>query len=154
MAGLITITGISGAGPVYTADVVTSVGVTTGDHVLAPLDGLPVGRGAPYRVTDVPDGTTLELTDDLVPGGGTYGLPGAGDGQYYTPTTHTKLSAPVDDGPFVGAAYRRDNELMDERHFKSGAIADPTGGTTIDAEARTAITSVLVVLRNLGLIEI
>ncbi len=30
-------------------------------------------------------------------------------------------------------------------------IADPTGGATVDAEARTAINSILVVLENLGL---
>jgi len=32
------------------------------------------------------------------------------------------------------------------------AIANPTGGTTTDAEARTAVTSILAVLRAAGLI--
>ena len=32
-------------------------------------------------------------------------------------------------------------------------IADPTGGATIDAQARTAITSVLAVLKNAGLVK-
>jgi len=32
-------------------------------------------------------------------------------------------------------------------------IADPTGGATIDAQARTAITSVLTVLRNASLVK-
>lgn len=34
----------------------------------------------------------------------------------------------------------------------SGAISDPTGGATVDANARTAIGSILVALRNAGLI--
>ena len=32
-------------------------------------------------------------------------------------------------------------------------IADPTGGATIDAQARTAITAVLTVLKNAGLVK-
>jgi len=32
-------------------------------------------------------------------------------------------------------------------------IADPTGSATIDAHARTAITSVLAVLKNAGLVK-
>jgi len=35
---------------------------------------------------------------------------------------------------------------------QAAAIADPTGGTTIDAEARTAIEAVLAALRDHGLI--
>lgn len=33
------------------------------------------------------------------------------------------------------------------------AIADPSGGATIDSAARTAIIAILTVLRNKGLIE-
>lgn len=33
------------------------------------------------------------------------------------------------------------------------AIANPTGGITVDAEARTAINAILVVLRKHGLIN-
>lgn len=32
-------------------------------------------------------------------------------------------------------------------------IADPTGGTTVDAQARTAINSIIDVLRSAGLIQ-
>lgn len=33
------------------------------------------------------------------------------------------------------------------------AIADPTGGTTVDAEGRATIAAILTVLRAAGLIE-
>lgn len=36
---------------------------------------------------------------------------------------------------------------------QGGAIADPAGGSTIDAQARTAISSILTVLRNIGIIS-
>lgn len=36
---------------------------------------------------------------------------------------------------------------------QSGVIADPSGGATQDAEARSAISSILTVLRNLGIIN-
>ena len=32
-------------------------------------------------------------------------------------------------------------------------IADPTGGTTADAESRTAIAAILVALENLGILK-
>jgi len=32
-------------------------------------------------------------------------------------------------------------------------IADPTGGATIDTQARTTITSVLAALKNAGLVK-
>lgn len=35
---------------------------------------------------------------------------------------------------------------------QAAAIANASGGVTVDAEARTAVNSVLTVLRNLGLI--
>ena len=36
--------------------------------------------------------------------------------------------------------------------LQAGAITDPTGGATIDAEARVAIIATLDALRNLGII--
>ena len=37
--------------------------------------------------------------------------------------------------------------------YRADAISDPSGGTTIDAEARAAIQSILNHLRNLGLVK-
>lgn len=36
---------------------------------------------------------------------------------------------------------------------QAGAISTPSGGATVDAEARTAITSVITALRNIGIIN-
>ena len=36
---------------------------------------------------------------------------------------------------------------------QAAAIADPAGGATVDAEARTAIIAMLAVMRNTGFIQ-
>lgn len=41
---------------------------------------------------------------------------------------------------------------LDALRTAEAAIANPTGGATVDAEARTAINSILAVLRTKGLI--
>ncbi len=61
---------------------------------------------------------------------------------------------------FDGSAWA-DEEVRAERYFVAGnqvlasrqsAIADPGGGSTVDAEARSAILAILAVLRTHGLI--
>lgn len=112
-SGLLNIASVSGAAPNWVLTV-NSVGLASvGDHVACSLDGLPVGDGAPYRVTGIPDSITIEVTDDLKPGGGEYGKPGGGPAQFYTPTTNLRLSQPADSGPFWGESLRRDNLLLD-----------------------------------------
>jgi len=51
---------------------------------------------------------------------------------------------------------RGDGLYVDDQRVigpRSGAIADPVGGASVDAEARTAITALLGVLRTHGLID-
>jgi hypothetical protein len=36
--------------------------------------------------------------------------------------------------------------------IQASAITSPTGGATVDAESRTAVTAILVALRNKGII--
>ena len=36
---------------------------------------------------------------------------------------------------------------------RAGAVAAPTGGATVDAEARTCLSAILIALRGHGLIE-
>lgn len=54
---------------------------------------------------------------------------------------------PIQDNPLVlgGTVKQADGT-------QAAAIADPTGGAVIDAEARTAIIAILTVLRNTGII--
>jgi len=42
--------------------------------------------------------------------------------------------------------------VVDATETQASAIADATGGATVDAEARTAINALLAVARSLGLI--
>ncbi len=112
MGGLLNVTNVLGTGPVYTLAVDDSTGVVIGDHVLAALLGGGSVDGGVYRVSDVPNGSSIEVTDDLEPVTTTYGKPAADDAQYYTPTTRG-FSQPVDEGPFWAPALRRDNQLVD-----------------------------------------
>ena len=111
-SGLLEISSVSGASPNWQLTVSSVGAATIGDHVAAPKDGLPVGDGGVYRVLSVGAGV-LNVTDDLVPGGGTFGKPGAGSAQFYTPTLNIKLSQCADSGPQWGAALRRDLGVVD-----------------------------------------
>jgi hypothetical protein len=59
--------------------------------------------------------------------------------------------APIDDTPGPGVSTRR--ARIDHVHTgqKLAAIAGPSGGLTVDAEARTAINAILTVLTAHGL---
>lgn len=60
--------------------------------------------------------------------------------------------------PAIDASFATDQELTDQvadvvrKPAAPTAIAGPTGGTTIDAEARASIDSILTVLRDRGVI--
>lgn len=114
---LLTITGVTGTAPNYQLTVVDSTGVSVDDHVTAQL-AAPPARGGLYRVTNVPDTTTIDVTDDIAPDA-PYGAPGASDGQAYTPTANYQLSQPVDNGPWWGNLYRRDNSVLGSEIAKS-----------------------------------
>lgn len=51
------------------------------------------------------------------------------------------------------AADQRIGFFGDTPVLQQGAIAAPSGGVTVDSQARTAITSIITALRNLGLID-
>lgn len=56
--------------------------------------------------------------------------------------------------PDLDAVFATDAEVADvvRKPANPTTIASPTGGTTVDAEGRTTIDSILTVLRNAGLI--
>lgn len=112
--GLLNIVSVAGTAPNWTLTVNSVGAAQTGDHVAASIDGLPVGDGAPYRVSSIPDPLTIVVVDDLKPGGGEYGKPGAGPAQFYTPTENLKLSQPADNGPYWAESLRRDNARLDD----------------------------------------
>jgi hypothetical protein len=59
-------------------------------------------------------------------------------------------------GGWETGAVRASRVIIDGRQVVStqaGALADPFGGSTIDAEARSVITEILVALRHHGLIS-
>jgi len=113
VSGLLTIQSVSGAGPSYSLTVVSSTGVLTADHVVAPLVSNNT-KGGIYRVTGVPDGTTIDIEDDLVPGGGAYGAPDAGPGAFWTPAPTTGISTDKANAtPFWGSITERDLLLLE-----------------------------------------
>lgn len=63
--------------------------------------------------------------------------------RYVTPTDGTNVHVRSSGGR---AYYRNGGWQLAQ------AIADPTGGTQVDAEARTAIAAILATLRGLGLV--
>lgn len=67
------------------------------------------------------------------------------DGQNITfnATTGTKIGASTSKLAFYG----------DTPITQPASIGFPAGGTTIDAESRTAITAIILTLQNLGLIQ-
>lgn len=122
MGSLIDIVSVAGASPNWNLTVVSSAGAQVGDHLTAPLVDPPAGRGGLYRITAIPDGTHIDVADDLDPDGGVYGEPGAGSGQFFTPTSSYGLSQNVDSGPYWGVPARRDNVLLDREIAESQEI--------------------------------
>jgi hypothetical protein len=115
MAGLLNILGVTGSSPNWSLQVASTAGITVGDYVACSLAGLPVGRGAPYRVANVPDTQHIDVVDDLQIGGGTYGQPGNGSAQFFTPLPNYKLSLSVNNGPHWAELIRRDNRIDDAK---------------------------------------
>jgi len=112
MSGLLAIQSVGGVAPNYVFTVTNSAGVLTGDHVVAPLLAGPT-HGRVYRVTLVPDGVTINVTDDLVPGGGTYGAPTSGKSGYWTPVTGGMSTGKFNGTPFWGDITERDLLLLE-----------------------------------------
>lgn len=71
---VVEVIGVAGGGPVYTLQL--QPGETVG-ILLADVLGVRVagGTGAVMRASMAPAGDFIEVTDDIKPGGGTYGLP-------------------------------------------------------------------------------
>jgi hypothetical protein len=111
MSGLLAIQSVSGGGPNYSLTVMSSVGVIAGDHVVAPLLSNAT-RGGIYRVLSVPDGLTIDVTDDLVPGGGAYGAPTFGKSAYWTPIAGGLSTNKYNGTPFWGDITERDFLLV------------------------------------------
>ena len=125
MSGLLAIQGVSGSTPNYSLTVVSSAGVVSGDHVVAPkLSG--VTHGGIYRVTSVPDGATILVTDDLKPGGGIYGAPTLGRSGYWTPHTSGISTSKFNGTPFWGDVTERDLLIL-----RSGLDASVKSGVLI-----------------------
>jgi hypothetical protein len=111
MSGLLVIQAVDGTGPSYTLTVQASAGVVSGNHVVAPKFADNT-HGGVYRVTSVPDGVTVIVTDDLVPGGGTYGKPTFGRSAYWSPVTGTLSASKANGTPFWGDVTERDLQLL------------------------------------------
>jgi hypothetical protein len=109
---LLSIQSVAGAGPSYTLTVIDSTGVVTADHVVAPLLSDNT-HGGIYRVTGVPTGTSINIQDDLVPGGGTYGAPTSGPGASWTPSASGFSDSKANNTPFWGDIIERDHLLLD-----------------------------------------
>jgi hypothetical protein len=150
---MLNITEVSGVSPNWVLRVASTTGILVNDIIATPLPGLPVGRGAPYRVTNVPDSTHIEIRDDQKVDGGLYGQPGTGTAQFFTPTVNYRLSLPVDNGPHWGELFRRDNLILDGRVRNkievSFSFSDFVGGSlligTIGSGSRVASVSLIVV---------
>ncbi len=124
MSGLLSIQSVAGAGPSYTLTVASSAGVVTGNHVVGPLLSGPT-HGGIYRVTGVPTGTTIDIEDDLVPGGGAYGAPTSGPSAFWAPIGVGISTGKANNTPFWGDIAERDTLLLEagsDRNIKSGVI--------------------------------
>jgi hypothetical protein len=128
--GLLNISDSVGTSPNWALTVDTVGSLVSGDFVACSVDSAPVGTSALYRVTSVPNPTTIAVVDDLKFGGGTYGKPGIGAGQFFTPTVNYKLQQLANKGPYWAEALRRDCQILDskvkELEDASGVIA-PVG---------------------------
>lgn len=125
-SGLLTVQSVGGTGPSYVLTVASSTGVATGDHVVAQLLS-DSSRGGIYRVTSVPDSTTINVEDDLVPGGGTYGAPTSGSGAYWTPTSDLGISTAKElFTPFWADITERDTLLLEEEIVENSGTSVET----------------------------
>jgi pectin methylesterase-like acyl-CoA thioesterase len=108
-AAVITINFVSGAGPAYTVTVNDSTGAQVADH-------LGDGNGRVYRITGVPDGSTIQVQDD-VPPLAPYGVgPTLGKGCWYTPSPTLGLSQMPFDAPGWDNVNDRDKLRLDQEH--------------------------------------
>jgi len=123
-SGLLTILSVGGTGPSYSLTVDSSSGVSTGDHIVAALESDP-SHGGIYRVTDVPDGSTIDIEDDLKFGGGTYGDPDAGEAAYWTPTLTLGISTDKElNTPYWGDILERDFLIIENSAYAGGMTAE------------------------------
>jgi hypothetical protein len=107
MSGLLVVQSVGGSTPDYTLTVQSSAGVVSGDHVVAPRLA-DATHGAVYRVLSVPDGFTIVVKDDLLPGGGTYGPPTSGRSAYWTSVLGGLSTSKTNSTPFWGDVTERD----------------------------------------------
>jgi len=124
MSGLLAIQSVGGVAPNFVLNVSSSIGVVSGDHVVAPLSGNTT-HGSVYRVMSVPDINTINVRDDLVPGGGIYGAPTSGRSAYWTPTTGGMSTDKYNGTPFWGDITERDLLLLEgglDSSSKSGRL--------------------------------
>jgi len=112
MPGLLVVQSVAGSTPDYTLTVQSSAGVVSGDHVVAPKLADST-HGAVYRVLSVPDGFTIVIKDDRLPGGGTYGPPTSGRSAYWTPTSGGMSTSKVNSTPYWGDVTERDLLLLE-----------------------------------------
>ena len=113
-SGLIRIVEVTGTSPNFQVTLANGASIAVGDHIVAPLEGLPVGDGAPFRVSNVVSAVIYDVVDDLNPDGGTYGSPSDGDCQFYTPTPNLGLAQSPDNAPYWGEPLRRNAQILDK----------------------------------------
>lgn len=133
MAGNLNIEAVSGTSPSWVLTVDSTTGVQVGDH-LAGYVNSELGVGAVWRVTDVPDGVTINVEDDL--GTGVYGQPEietvAG---FYTPTAALSLSQMHYDCPAWHTVLKRDLYELDVPARGRTELVDTDGLTADQVDA-------------------
>lgn len=107
------VSAVGGAGPTYNLTVDSSTGVVAGNH-------LSDTAGNIYRVSNVPDGTHIDVVDDVSPDS-PEGTPVTGTAVAYSPTNEIGLTQLPTTAPGWGEAARRDNRLLDSKIQKPRA---------------------------------
>ena len=126
------ISAVGGSAPNYNLTVDSSVGVVAGNH-------LSDTAGNIYRVSNVPDGTHVDVVDDVSPDA-PEGSPVTGTAVAYSPTSEIGLTQLPTTAPGWGEACRRDNRLIDSKIQKPRVWE----ATSTSAFSTSSLTDVLV----------